>query len=548
MDARLDRLVDDLLAFRWDHNPVQATAVGFHHHDHRLKDADPAAIGEAHRGLQSFLETLRRLRAETPFPAGDDELDARLVEDHLEVEIRVREEVRPEFRDPSHYLEEVLYGVYYLVQRDFAPLPERAASAARRLGEVPRLLRQARANLTRPAEIPETWVRTALEEAGGSQAFFRELDTGLVPRAGTAAGELRHALAEASSAIDEYARFLEDRVRPGARGIFAVGRELFEFLLGRQHGLEPDAAALRAFGEAQVREARAALDRAARALDPSRDWRQLVESWNADHPTRETFVREYADEVHRARDFVAERRLVSLPAGEVLHVVATPSFQRSLCPFAAYLPAGPFEANQEGFLWVTPPDPDAHHGRSDLHLRDHPRPSIAGTMVHEAYPGHHLQLSVANRHPSRVRRLFTTPVFVEGWAFYCEQMMAEEGFFHDPRSRVLQLKDQLWRACRVVIDVGLQTGTMGLEEAAVMLHQVARLGLESARSEVLRYTRSPTQPMSYAVGKHEILRLRDDYRGRRGGAFRLQEFHDALLSFGSIPVSLLRERLLAEAA
>jgi uncharacterized protein (DUF885 family) len=172
---------------------------------------------------------------------------------------------------------------------------------------------------------------------------------------------------------------------------------------------------------------------------------------------------------------------------------------------------------------------------------------MAATMVHEGYPGHHLQLSVAARLPSKVRRHFATAVFVEGWAFYCEAMMGEQGYYRDRRSRVLQFKDQLWRACRVLIDVGLQTDGMSLDQAAGMLHEVARIEGPAARGEVLRYTRSPTQPMSYAVGKHEILRLREDERRRRGAAFSLRDFHDRLLRYGSIPVSLIRERFLSEA-
>jgi uncharacterized protein (DUF885 family) len=172
---------------------------------------------------------------------------------------------------------------------------------------------------------------------------------------------------------------------------------------------------------------------------------------------------------------------------------------------------------------------------------------MAATVAHEGYPGHHLQLSTAGRIASAVRRYYCTPVFVEGWAFYCEQLMAEEGFYVDPRSRVLQLKDQLWRACRVVIDVGIHTRGMSLDDAAAMLHEVARIEVPSARGEVLRYSRSPTQPLSYAVGKREILKLREDCRRKQGAAFRLRRFHDDLLGFGSIPIGLIRGRMLEEA-
>ena len=173
------------------------------------------------------------------------------------------------------------------------------------------------------------------------------------------------------------------------------------------------------------------------------------------------------------------------------------------------------------------------------------RPAIPPTVVHEAYPGHHLQLSVAGRIASKARRYFVTPLLIEGWAFYCEELMAEQSYYQDPRSRVVQLKDQLWRACRVVIDVGLHTRGMSVAEAAGMHAEIARLEAPNARAEVLRYTRSPTQPMSYAVGKEAILDLRETFRKRRGSAFNLKRFHDEFLSYGSIPVSFIGERMLA---
>ena len=266
--------------------------------------------------------------------------------------------------------------------------------------------------------------------------------------------------------------------------------------------------------------------------------------WKEDHPTEQEFLAEYRREVERAREFVQSRGLATLPDGERLRVVETPSFQTTVTPFAAYMAPAPFESAKEGFLWVTPPPAGAAPEVRSRMLQDHLRPSIPATVVHETYPGHHLQLSVACRIPSRVRRSFGTSVLVEGWAFYCEEMMAEQDYYEDPRSRVMLFKDQLWRACRVVIDVGLQTRGMTAEAAADMLCEVARLERPSAAAEVLRYTRTPTQPMSYAVGKQAILNLREDLRSRLGPVFDLGDFHDRFLSFGSIPIGLIRGQMM----
>ncbi|MBV8365479.1 MAG: DUF885 domain-containing protein, partial [Candidatus Eremiobacteraeota bacterium] len=165
------------------------------------------------------------------------------------------------------------------------------------------------------------------------------------------------------------------------------------------------------------------------------------------------------------------------------------------------------------------------------------------TNVHEGYPGHHLQLVVANKAPSLVRRLHDSTVFAEGWALYCEQLVLDEGFDEDPRTRLFQLKDQLWRACRVVIDVELHTGDMTFDQAVAMLVDVAKLEHVNAVGEVRRYTLYPTQPMSYLVGKQQIMDLREREKQRLGSAFSLREFHDRLLSQGTIPVALVESAL-----
>ncbi len=537
-------LIDAATGYLYSVAPTVATAAGIHDHDHRLADYDADAIEDRRRAFLAHGREARRRLEENPPVDPDDALDLALLADGLEVEARLLEDVRAPFRDPSLYLDEILYGVYYLVQRDFAPLPERARSAALRLGQVPALLRQAERNLGDGTEIPRPWVEAGARQVRGSQAFLAELDRDLVPRAGAAQADLTRALAEARTALDHFARSLDGPLLHNASGEFATGRATFDFLLEKQHGLSIDADALFEKGQRLVTQAQERLEEAARGIDPHRTWRDLVSGWKSDHPDRDGLLAEYRREVDRAREFVRARDLVGLPSGEILEVVETPSFQRSVCPFAAYVPPGPFEADQRGFFWVTPPPDDATPEARESCLLDHLRPGIPGTVAHEGYPGHHLQLTLANRSRRKVRHLFVTAVLIEGWAFYCEELMAEEGFYKDPRARVLQLKDQLWRACRVVIDTGMQTRGMTVEEAVRMLVDVACLEEPSARGEVLRYARSATQPMSYAVGKEEILALREEYRRLRGPAFTLREFHDRLLSYGSIPVSFTRGRLL----
>ena len=212
---------------------------------------------------------------------------------------------------------------------------------------------------------------------------------------------------------------------------------------------------------------------------------------------------------------------------------------RPTIPYAAYMPAGGFEPRQNGLYYVTPVNEQLPPAQRAQQMLGHNRFGMLLTNVHEGYPGHHLQLAVASGVTSPVRKLLWNTVFCEGWALYCEQLVLEEGITDDPRHRLFQLKDQLWRACRVVIDVKLHMGEMTFEQAVDMLVDVAHLERPNAIGEVRRYTQTPTQPMSYLMGKHQILDLRERERRRLGGDFSTRSFHDRLLSYGTIPLALI---------
>jgi uncharacterized protein (DUF885 family) len=224
----------------------------------------------------------------------------------------------------------------------------------------------------------------------------------------------------------------------------------------------------------------------------------------------------------------------------MLEIIPTPMVFRPTYPYAGYMSPGPFETDQRGYFWVTPIDNMADPDRQKEQLAGHSLAAIEVRTLHEGYPGHHLQLCQANRIASKVRRLFSSTVFIEGWALYCEEKFRELGYYRDRKTELIQLKDQLWRACRIVIDVGLHTGQMTFDDAVDMLVDVARLEKVNARAEVKRYSLSPTQPMSYLIGKIEIERFADRFFSRFPQK-NMRRFHDELLSYGSIPIALVEK-------
>jgi uncharacterized protein (DUF885 family) len=280
----------------------------------------------------------------------------------------------------------------------------------------------------------------------------------------------------------------------------------------------------------------------AREIDPDADEAEVVDRVKREQPASfDAALDAYRDAMLRARSHLIEHDLVTVPADERILVRETPEYLRNVLPFAAYFEPAAFDRDARGIYVVTPSvddDPAA--------MREHNLAAISNTSIHEAYPGHHLQLDAARRHPSLTRLLADAPEFVEGWGMYSELMMREQGFDDDPRFRLVMHTDAIWRACRMILDVRLHRGEVTAEEATDFLVEHTGFERANAKAEVGWYTYRPTYPLSYLLGRTMILGLRADEERRLGDAFRLKDFHDALLRAGSLPVSFHRRLLAGE--
>jgi uncharacterized protein (DUF885 family) len=231
-----------------------------------------------------------------------------------------------------------------------------------------------------------------------------------------------------------------------------------------------------------------------------------------------------------------------VPDDERIDVVPTPEYLRNVVPFAAYFEPAALDADPKGIYIVTP-----SVGRDPNAMREHNYASISNTSIHEAYPGHHLQLDTARRNGSLTRLLTDAPEFVEGWGMYSELMMREHGFDDAPEFRVIMHTDAIWRACRIILDIRLHRGEISVEEATDFLVEQTNFQRANARAEVQWYTYRPTYPLSYLLGRTLLLGLRSDEQARLGDRFSLKGFHDTLLRNGSLPISFHRRQLAAGA-
>jgi uncharacterized protein (DUF885 family) len=526
----VERLTREYLDLVFETFPTEATLFGRHEHDGRLEDLTEA-------GLDTFagrLADLRR-RVASVEPADEEEaVDRDALAAALSDGLFVKEVEQPWHRNPFEAATALPASILLLVARDFAPLEQRLTSAAQRLEQAPRFLAQAKALLDRPC--PALWRQMAVAAAGGGAEFLAGTLGPLA--AGTAVAErVAATAADAGAALRDFAGWLEgehaDRFPEDAP--FAIGEAAQARKLREVHCFDTSPAGFRAIGEAQIAEITAALAEHAGKLGAD-DWSAKLDELKGDHPDPDGLLPAYRRELERLEAFVFEEDLATNPEAAA-RVEATPEFLRPVMGYAAYLPAGPFDPWQQGYFWVTPPADDAG-------LRDHAFAYIPAVSAHEGYPGHHLQLTSVNRLQSVTRRAIRSPVMIEGWGLYTEQLMHDVGYYDD-RARLAQLAMRLLRALRIVLDMELQSGELSYEAAVARAVSVGRVGESTARSEVARYSMTPTQPFSYLVGCLELERLRAASQARLGDAFRLRRFHDRVLSYGNMPPTLVARAITA---
>jgi uncharacterized protein (DUF885 family) len=528
-DARFDRTVDRWFRDQLALHPEYATFFGIHDHDAELSSGGRDAIDEE---VAFYRRAVDEMTAIDPGElSGDRALDRDLAIHQARLGLFWLTEYRP-WAGSSGGAEHLGEALFPLFTRDFAPLADRLASIAGRLEAAPGFLRQTRERVTDPVPL---WVEIDLESTRGLPGF---LDT-IVAAARTdgkdaaVADRVEAAVTATKAALDEHTAWLRDDVLPTAGADWKAGADRFEEMV-RLRELEADGDEILAVGEELLQSEKAAREAIAREIDPSASAAEVADLVKKDHAT--TFVEslaEYRSAMDRARDFVLEHDLATPPEEDHLNVIETPSFIRHLVPFAAYYEPAKFDAVPVGTYIVTPPStPDM--------MREHNRASISNTSVHEAYPGHHLQLSAAITNPSLVRLFSGAPEFAEGWAFYCERMMKEAGFDDTPTGWYIVHTDAIWRATRIILDVQLHRGLVGFDDAVDRL--VAETGFErpAALAEVKRYTSTPTYQLSYLFGRHMIEKLKAEVEAREGASFSRKRFHDTLIYGGTMPVSYAR--------
>jgi len=531
VETRFVRLVRD--------NPVLGTSLGLHQHDDLYGDGSREAVLAELAAERAHLSAVEDLD-----PAGLS-ADARFERD-LEIHNLGRTifdaDILRIWEQRSFAIDSVGYGLFVLFARDHAPLAERLDAITGRLEAIATYLEEAKTR----AAVPQVrrWQQMEIEMAGELPTFFDELVAagadGILPP--VERRRLDRASESAKIAVELYSVWLESTL-PGGTDEWAIGREKHDAMVALRafDGLDSDAILELGWERlATEHEGRAA---AAREIDPDADEATVIDLVKSEGPASFADALDaYRDAMLRARQHLIDRDLVTVPQDERIDVIETPEYMRNVLPFAAYFDPAVFDRDPKGIYVVTPSvdgDPKA--------MREHNFASISNTSIHEAYPGHHLQLDSARRNPSLTRLMADAPEFVEGWGMYSELMMREQGFDADPRFRLIMHTDAIWRACRIILDVRMHRGEIGVDEATDFLVEQTSFERPNAHAEAQWYTYRPTYPLSYLLGRTLLLGLRADEQRRLGDDFSLKGFHDALLRNGSLPISFHRRLLTGKA-
>jgi hypothetical protein len=531
------QLVDRHFAAAFAFEPTDATEEGDHSHDGELEDLSFARLQKRVAELKKELDDFEKIHVDE-LPESD-RIDAEALESSVKAKVYELETIRTWEHNPMIYAGVPGRAIDSLMKREFAPPKERVASVIARLKRVPAIYQAAQANLK---DMPKVQVELATRMAKGSVGFFEEELPAWVHTiygAEEVPKELTDAREKAVAATRAFASWL---ATAPAKGTFALGEEKLAEKLRLEEMIDAPLAQVLMRGEAQLAKDWAAFVSTALTIDPKKEPAAVMRDLSADHPTEAALVETVAKSVEETRKFVVDHKIATIPSEVRPEVKATPLFARAAV-FASMDTPGPFETKAtEAFYYVTPVEPEWDATHKDQHLRQFNRFVTAIIDVHEVWPGHYLQFLWAKKFPSKTRKLVYAMSNGEGWAHYAEQMLVDEGFGGaDPKIRLAQLQEALIRDCRYVAAIKLHTMGWTVEQAAKLFEEKAFMEPANALEEAKRGTYDPKY-LAYTWGKLEIQALAKEYRAKKNAS--LQQFHDAFVSAGALPLPLVRKLLL----
>ena len=546
-DEAFQKIAGDYVEQYLRANPEQATDLGDHRFDGELTDYSREAQAKDLATQKEFREKVTAIDGSQL--TGANGVDFRILKENIDYQIFRAEDLKEPDWNPLVYMQSLANSLYLLVARDFAPAEKRLPNLRQRMEKIPRVISQAKANLQHP---PRIHTETAIEQTQGAINLVRQEMAPLLDQAPQK--DLAPLQEKTATALEEYRRWLQNDLLARSNGNFRLGAEKYRkklhFALASDLSMEE----IMKRAQTNLQQTQIAIYETALPLYkkhfPNTDAATLADKHKVtaavldklaeQHPNDATVVSFAKTVVTEATSFVKQHDLVTVP-NVSLDVIPMPEFKRGVA--IAYCDApGPLEKNGKTFFAVAPTPKDWSKERKESFFREYNNYMIRDLTVHEAMPGHYLQLAHANefRAPTLVRAIFRSGPFIEGWAVYCEQMMAEQGY-GGPEVKMQQLKMRLRAICNAILDQSIHAGNMTEKEAMDLM---TKEGYQQEGEAVAKWKRArltSAQLSTYFVGATEHLDLRAAEQEKLEGDFNLKKYNDQVISYGSPPVKYVRE-------
>ena len=548
-DDAFQKIARDYIEQYLQSNPEDATELGDHRFDSQLTDYSPDARA---KDLATQKESRDKLNAiDGSQLTGPNNIDFRILKENIDYQIFRAEELKEADWNPLVYMQSLANSLYLLVARDFAPAEKRIPNLRQRMEGIPHVITQAKANLQHP---PRVHTETAIEQTQGAINLVREGLSPVLDRAPQMKKELTPLQEKTAAALEDYKKWLQNDLLPRSDGDFRLGADKFRkklrFALASDLSMEE----IMKRAQADLQQTQTAIYETGLPLYkkyfPNADDKTLADKHAVtaavldklaeQHPDDATVV-SYAQKIlGEATDFVKQHNLVTIPSVP-LDVIAMPEFKRGAA--IAYCDSpGPLDKNGKTFFAVAPTPKDWSKERKESFFREYNNYMIRDLTVHEAMPGHYLQLAHANEFsaPTLVRAIFRSGTFIEGWAVYTEQLMAEQGY-GGPEVKMQQLKMRLRAIANAILDQSIHAGNMNEKEAMDLMMKQTFQQEGEAVAKWKRARLTSAQLSTYFVGATEHLDLRAAEEKKLGRDFDLKKYNDQGISYGSPPVKFVRE-------
>ncbi|MDR3695135.1 DUF885 domain-containing protein [Mucilaginibacter sp.] len=549
-DAAFQKLSDEFLLGYLNWRPGNGVALGYHQYDGRVTDLSKESLGKELERLKDYDQKLAATDTTSLSPKMF--YDYRILRSAIKNEILNFEDMGAYNKNPMTYAGAVDVSIY--IKRNFAPIEERVKSIIAIEKNAPNVFAAAKENLK--DTLPKPYVETAIQIAQGSAEFL--------------GGDLKVALKDvkndsllkafnianktAVNAINAYAAWLKKEKLPKANNNYALGEASYKKMLLYSEGLTLSPEKILAIGLAELKKQQDVFNAAAKTINPNKKPVEVYHDLQKDHPTAGNLIPDVKKNVEAIRKFLTDKNIVTMPATVNLKVTETPQYARATSTASNDDP-GPFETKAtEAFYYVTPVDAKWTAQQKEDWLRQFDYYTTDNVTIHEAYPGHYTQFLHLNAsNATRIEKIFGSYAYIEGWAHYCEQMMADEGYGHNgdtvlaAKYRLAQAGDALLRLCRLCVSIKTHCQGMKLDAATKFFMDNWYQGQKPSYQEALRGTFDPGY-LFYTIGKLEILKLRKDYQKQEGANFSLKKFHDEVLNHGMPQIRLLREVMLKDSS